>query len=265
MSGYFKDKNHLTGAIILGAFAIAAVVIGMNILNAEPPVDRHKWQAGKQLAQNGRDSIPACTGCHGANGEGNLETGIPRLAGLHREYIVKQLQDFARDPLEVGVHIEPIARDYSKTPRIYKDLTIYTPGIRKDPVMNGIGKALTAEEMEQLGEYYAALEFEWIPIPADFEILERGRDLAERGKPEYLVPRCDSCHGPKGEGFGPIFPPIAGQPPQYVINQMTKWQNGERDNDHLAIMKNTANQLTDGDKMNAATYYANQSYSVNKR
>ena len=30
------------------------------------------------------------------------------------------------------------------------------------------------------------------------------------------------------------------------------------------MMKNTANQLTDGDKINVAKYYANQSFSVNQ-
>ncbi|NOR40746.1 MAG: c-type cytochrome, partial [Gammaproteobacteria bacterium] len=96
-----------------------------------------------------------------------------------------------------------------------------------------------------------------------FQSLERGLELALRGKPEYMVPRCDSCHGPQGEGFGPHFPPLAGQPQSYIISQINKWQNGQRDNDHLAMMKNTANMLTDGDKINVAKYYSNQSYSVN--
>ena len=219
--------------------------------------------AGETLANNGRDTVLACAGCHGANGEGNFAAGFPRLAGLHPDYIAKQLHDFQRDPLDVGVAIEPIARDYSKTPRIYNDLTIYSPGTRHDPVMNGIASAMTDEEITGVAAYYGSLSFTATPVAHDFQSLERGLELALRGKPEYMVPRCDACHGPRGEGFGPHFPPLAGQPQQYIINQINKWQSGYRDNDHLAMMKNTANQLTDGDKINVAKYYSNQSYSVN--
>ena len=220
--------------------------------------------AGKVLVASGRDAVIACVGCHGANGEGNVELGNPRLAGLHPKYIEKQLHDFKRDPLRMGVSIEPIARDYSKTPRIYKDLTVYSPGTRHDPIMNAIAKAMTDEEITNVAHYYGSLSFEATPVPNDFQSLERGLELAVRGKPEYMMPRCDACHGPKGEGFGEHFPPLAGQPIKYIVSQLNKWQSGKRDNDHLSMMKNTANLLTDADKILIAKYYANQSFKVNK-
>ena len=46
--------------------------------------------------------------------------------------------------------MEPIARDYRKTPRSYKDLTIYSPGIRHEQVMSDIAKKLTTAEIEQV-------------------------------------------------------------------------------------------------------------------
>ncbi len=220
---------------------------------------------GKALATGGRDTIAACASCHGANGEGNFELGYPRLAGLHPKYIAKQLHDFARDPLDVGVKVDPISRDYEKTPGIYKDLTIYSPGIRFDPIMNAIAQQLTDDEIANVSNYYGSLAFVANPEPVDFQSLERGQELALRGKPEYLMPRCEACHGPDGEGFGEHFPPLAGQPPQYLISQINKWQNGQRDNDHLAMMKNTANLLTDGDKINIARYYSNRSFSINEK
>ena len=233
-------------------------------LTRPPEIDETARQAGEQLARNGRDQIPACVACHGINGEGNFAANFPRLAGLHPSYIIKQLQDFARDPMQVGVKLEPIARDYSKTPRIYSDLTVFTPGTRKDSIMNAIAKILTPTEIYNLAIYFSNLPFQATPQPVDFQTLERGADLALRGKPEYGMPSCDSCHGPDGRGFGPHFPPLVGQPPQYLINQINKWQTGERDNDNLALMQNIANQLTDGDKMNAAAYFSNRSLTVNK-
>lgn len=51
---------------------------------------------GKKLYKAGdhKKGIPACSACHGAAGEGNKSAKIPRLAGQHREYIIKQLQSF---------------------------------------------------------------------------------------------------------------------------------------------------------------------------
>ncbi len=254
--------------VTLLVIALIAVVLGYrythrpNYLVVE--TDPAAALAGKSLALQGRDGVPACMACHGQNGEGNRELGYPRLAGLHPRYLAKQLQDFGRDQMDTGVKVDPIARDYQKTPRVYKDLTIYSPGIRRDPMMNPIAQALTAEEIYEVSHYYASLPFSANPEPVDFETLERGHELAVRGKPEYLMPRCNACHGPNGEGFGEHFPPLAGQPPSYIIGQINKWQNGDRDNDQLAMMKNTANLLTDGDKINAARYYDNKSYSVNQ-
>jgi cytochrome c553 len=52
--------------------------------------------AGQQIFEQGlpAKSIPACAGCHGDKGQGNGM--FPRLAGQHRDYLVKQLTVFQR-------------------------------------------------------------------------------------------------------------------------------------------------------------------------
>jgi len=246
----------------LPAFACAYVLHGFatEIMPDEQAIQR---RAGEQIALYGRRGVTACANCHGASGEGNISTATPRLAGLHPDYIFKQLQDFARDPVQTRVALEPISRDYTKTPKVNVDLTVYTPGTRRHDVMNKAARQLSPQEMHNLALYYNSLPFVATPIPYDFETLARGEDLALRGKPEYGVPACISCHGPENQGYGPLFPPLAGQPPQYLINQINHWQNGYRDNDHMALMRNVSNQLTDGDKMNLAAYLSNISYQVN--
>jgi len=254
--------------LALVAMAVIGLYVGHKWLNRTDvnhvDVDPASVARGKALAENGRDGVPACKTCHGANGEGNDEQGFPRLAGLHPKYIAKQLRDFAREPLDVGVKVDPISRDYTVTPRIYKDLTVFSPGTRKDPMMNPIAVALSEDEILALADYYTSLAYVASPVPVDFETLERGQDLALRGKPEYMLPRCEACHGPDGEGFGEYFPPLAGQPVNYIVKQISKWQNGERDNDQMSMMKNSANLLTDGDKINVARYYSNRSFSINE-
>jgi cytochrome c553 len=47
------------------------------------------WRAG-----NATTAVPACTGCHGPDGKGNVAAGFPRLSGQHPEYIEKQLRAF---------------------------------------------------------------------------------------------------------------------------------------------------------------------------
>ena len=218
--------------------------------------------AGNKLAHQGRTGVTACIACHGANGEGNPAAGIPRLAGLNAGYIAKQLADYARDMPPGGVVIAPIARDYQKTPRVNDDLTVFSPGLRHDPIMSPLAKALTRVEIAQLAAYFASLPFTATPVAAPFQTLERGADLALRGKPEYQLPACVSCHAPDGEGFGADFPPLAGQPAAYIIAQLDRWQTNQRDNDPLGLMRAVAEQLTDGDKQNVAAYYANRSLKV---
>lgn len=218
--------------------------------------------AGKQLAAQGKGAVPACVTCHGAQGEGNAQTNFPRLAGLDAGYLAKQLQDYARDLPAAGVVIEPIARDYSKTPRVYSDKTVFTPGVRKDAVMSNFARQLSPDDIRNLAAYYASLGFSAKPIPTAHETLERGQDLALRGKPEYGLPGCVSCHAPDGEGFETDFPPLAGQPANYLVEQINRWQRGERDNDAMGMMKAIAIQLTDADKLNVAAYYANRSLTV---
>jgi cytochrome c553 len=218
--------------------------------------------AGEKLARQGRAGVPACISCHGANGEGMAAAGIPRLAGLDAGYLAKQLQDFAREMPPGGVVIEPIARDYVKTPRVNSDLTVFSPGVRADATMSPLAKALSAAEIKQLAAYYAGLAFTAKPLAAEFQTLERGADLALRGKPEYALPACVSCHAPDGEGYGADFPPLAGQPVAYIVTQIDRWQRGERDNDPLGLMRAVAEQLTDADKHNVAAYYANRSLKV---
>jgi cytochrome c553 len=263
---YLQSKKRLASCLVLVLSSV--IIFGFAVSKVAhsylPQKDHSQFTLGQKLATTGRENVQPCITCHGTSGEGNPASAIPRLAGLNAQYIKKQLTDFARNPVKTRVDIEPIARDYTKTPRTYGDLTVFTPGTRKHDVMNEIAKHLTAEEINSLAIYFSALPFSANPTAYDFETLERGEDLARRGKPEYGLPACDSCHGDKGIGHGTDFPPLAGQPPDYIIGQINLWQNGLRDNDEMALMRHVANQLTDGDKQNIAAYYANQSYSVNQ-
>jgi cytochrome c553 len=77
---------------------------------------------GKELFDKGVPDrgIPACMSCHGANGEGMAD--FPRLAGQHAKYIVKQLN-----------FIQSL--------------------VRSAPVMHGIVKDLTPDEVQAVAVF----------------------------------------------------------------------------------------------------------------
>jgi cytochrome c553 len=86
------------------------------------PGDPAQVARGRELFDKGVPGrgIPACATCHGANAEGFA--AFPRLAGQHAKYVLSQL-------------------DYIQSL------------VRKAPVMHGIVKDLTPEEMQALAIY----------------------------------------------------------------------------------------------------------------
>ena len=62
--------------------------------NPGRPGDPATMALGRQIFESGLpdSGIPACAVCHGEKGQGKAE--IPRLAGQHPEYLVKQLAAF---------------------------------------------------------------------------------------------------------------------------------------------------------------------------
>ena len=66
--------------------------------------------------------IAPCAGCHGAQGQGNAM--IPRLAGQHADYLVKQLLVFQRtDERPEGSVMKTVAHEL--TPANMRDVARY--------------------------------------------------------------------------------------------------------------------------------------------
>lgn len=164
------------------------------------------------LARSGGNGQAACASCHGADGGG--QGAFPRLAGLNAVYLQKQLGDFAS-------------------------------GARRHPLMQPIAKAMTPTDHAAMAAYYAAM-----PVPARLRARKppsdtgTGAGLALRGAWDRGVPGCTRCHGPEGRGVGATFPPLAGQPADYIAAQLRAWKAGERANDPLELMRHLSAKLT---------------------
>ena len=164
---------------------------------------------GAKIARRGAShpGAVACATCHGADGGGNDEAGFPRLAGLNATYLERQLH-------------------------------AYKKGSNKNPVMSGMASALTDQEITEVAAYYASLQpVSHAKAPAHVVVIA-GKHLAEYGDmPARGLPACVQCHGPGGLGVGATFPPLAGQPYNYMIEQFKVWQSGVRSGDPLGMMK----------------------------
>lgn len=95
------------------AFVVAPLLLAVaGVAQAADPA------AGKAKAAE------VCAACHGADGN-SPSPDFPKLAGQHREYLKKALED-------------------------------YQSGLRKDAIMAGFAKALTKQDIDNLAAYYAA-------------------------------------------------------------------------------------------------------------
>jgi cytochrome c553 len=97
------DKHHLTGPQ-----DIADVAVHVSGL-AEP--DRRGLGNGEFAIEGGRIYLAQCRSCHGAVAEGDAARGIPRLAGQHYAYLMRQMYDAVdgRRPALPRLHSQRIA------------------------------------------------------------------------------------------------------------------------------------------------------------
>lgn len=92
-----------------------AVILGLCV--AQAAVAAGDPVAGKQKSQ-------VCAACHGPEGN-SVSPEFPRLAGQHRDYLVKALQD-------------------------------YKSGARVNPIMRGFAGSLSTQDMEDLAAYFGS-------------------------------------------------------------------------------------------------------------
>lgn len=178
---------------------------------------------GELVALSGGDAGPdgACVTCHGLAGEGDGQAA-PRLAGLPRGYLQKQLEDYAA-------------------------------GLRPDPAMAPIAKALDADHRASVAAYYAGLP---AVAPVASATLTSGAGLYQNGDPARGLQACAECHGAAGEGGGGANPPLAGQPATYLAEQMRRWKRAERRNDPRGLMLTIAQRLSETEIAALSAYAA---------
>ena len=141
--------------------------------------------------------LPTCIRCHGTDGVGDVPDAFPRLDIQDEPYLHQTLLSFAR-------------------------------GLRPSGIMQQAVAGLSEEELAALAAYYAEnrpTEPPTLPAPLDAALIERGREIAERGVAEEKVPACESCHG---ETRRSEFPVLEGQSRPYLAAQLELFRSGVR-------------------------------------
>lgn len=182
------------------------------LLIAGNPVYAAELERTKQIVAD------RCHLCHGTDGEASSAI-YPRIAGQHKEYIIKQLTDFRS-------------------------------GKRKG-TMNEMVADLTDDEIIGLADYFSAKP----PLThkiRDKDLEAVGKYIFHKGNKYSGVAACASCHGESGEGNKDL-PRLAGQHKRYINSQLVDFNQRTRNNDN-AIMHSIASQLTELE-INAVALY----------
>jgi cytochrome c553 len=176
------------------------------------------------VAQGTAAGAPPCAQCHAFNGTSDASGAFPRLSGQSAYYLGRQLRDFAS-------------------------------GVRMSAIMSPIAKALSPDDVADLGAYFATLNAPFLPLKSpDPTLVKRGEELAKVGSAERQIQNCDNCHGPGGAGEPPAIPYLAGQYAHYLAFTLRMWQQGYRKNSPEA-MAVVAKKLSDEEIAAVAAYY----------
>ncbi len=169
----------------------------------------------------GKAKAATCAACHGADGNSALAQ-YPKIAGQHPRYLEKQLIEFKLGQSSGGKQG------------------------RYDPVMSGMAAPLSETDMADLAAYYASLDMSKGTSPESS--LDVGKQLYLAGDAERGITACIACHGPRGNGTPSSgFPKVSGQHAEYTQAQLTKFRDGQRNNDLNGMMGSVAAKLTDAE------------------
>lgn len=223
----------------------------------------------------------ACGFCHMPNGKGRPENAP--VAGLPKDYIVRQLQEFAsgardtaeprkpKDMLQIAQNIsaedmEQAAEYFASMPWTQWIRVVETDTVKKtrvggqmfhlvedgttEPIGNRIVEAPENEEEEALRAPRTGF-VAYVPVGA----IKKGEVLVTTGGGK-TVP-CITCHGPDLMGLATI-PGIANRSPSYLGRQLYDFQNGARHGAWAPLMTPVVEKLTAEDIVNILAYVSSR-------
>lgn len=187
------------------------------------------WAAGGAViagdAAAGEAKAAVCAACHSVDGN-SVDPQYPKIAGQHEQYIAQQL-------------------------------AMFKSGQRANPIMLGFATTLSAQDMADLGAYFATQTAK--PAIADEAFVATAQPIYRGGDAKRGIPACMGCHGPDGRG-NPLsgYPSITAQHAQYTADLLRRYRDGavygDPDDAHAKIMSQVAAKLSDNEIEALASY-----------
>ncbi|MCK8778878.1 c-type cytochrome [Rhizobium sp. NTR19] len=139
---------------------------------------------------------------------------------------------------------------------LLESLKAYAEGRRQSGVMQLAVSAMDPATFPELARHFASQASQQsADDAAASELVEKGRILAETGRPADKVPACLSCHE-KADG-NPVYPHLSGQPAPYLERQLHLFRGGTRGGTSYShLMVEAAKYLKEGDMAALAAYFA---------
>lgn len=191
----------------LGVMMLAIVLV--TVASSAQAADKPVGNADAGQAEVGS----VCAACHGADGN-STDPQYPKLAGQQATYIEHQLESFQS-------------------------------GKRSNSIMSGMAGMLSKQDTANVAAYLSQQKTS--PGPVDTYQVKLGESIYRNGVASAGLPSCESCHGPAGLGDGAkLYPRIAGQHAQYVMQVLTGWHNGQAwgDGPHAKLALSVGQKLT---------------------
>jgi len=206
--------------VIKGGITVRTLgmVVGMAVwlLGISPPL----WAQ----AAAGPITVTACAPCHSAGTAATQAApNFPKLDGQHAAYLEKQLRE-------------------------------YRSGKRKTQVMAPIIAALKKQQIPEMAKHFASQSPARGTVQSS-QLASAGKALYEQGNRATGVPGCVGCHLADGAG-SERYPRLAGQSQAYIVQQLTEFKSGTRNNDRAHVMRAVAGRLTDEEMRAVAEYLA---------
>ncbi|WP_315764323.1 c-type cytochrome [Sphingomonas sp. Y38-1Y] len=171
----------------------------------------------------------SCVACHGTDGRSRASGGIPNIALLNRNQIVRQLD-------------------------------LYRTGVRQSGIMQNVAVQLTPDQIAGLASYYSSQpKVGGAKVRATPAVLALGERIASQGLPDRQVGACASCHGITAAAAR-AYPGLDGQYPLYLRDQLRLYRSGVRGGDIPANpMPAVAARMTDKEIEAVSLFYASRS------
>lgn len=163
-----------------------------------------------------------CAACHGFDGNNPPAPNYPKLGGQQLAYILHEINEY-REDRRPGEVMKPMVQDLSEADILdiatWYSIQAVTPAAVTRP-----------------------------------ELLALGKKIYFEGNSDTGVPSCDGCHEENGKGSA-RFPRIAGQNPEYVIEEFKRYANGQR-KFGKKIMRTIAERMTERETQAVAEFMA---------